>query len=161
MPFASLARIGRRLYDAPYILLSCTALLWASNIVLGRFVAGHIPPLTLACLRWFLATLIILPFAWRQIVADRRVIARNLPLLLVLGAAGIASFNAMSYYGLQYTLALNGLLVQSISPLLIALWSPRPVSRQALARPDHRHLHLAAGRAGHRQRRRSRYSAAL
>lgn len=123
MSFSPLARLGRRLYDAPYLLLSLTALFWSSNIVLGRYVAGHIPPVALACIRWTVATLIILPFAWRQLKADRRIILRNLPVLLLLGAAGIASYNAMSYYGLQFTQALNGLLVQSVSPLLIAVWS--------------------------------------
>jgi len=118
-----LARAGRRLFDAPYVLLSLTALLWAGNLVLGRYIAGHIPPVTLACVRWFGATLILLPFAWTQLVADWPIIRRNIPLLLLLSATGIASYNAMSYYGLQFTLALHGLLVQSISPLMIALWS--------------------------------------
>ncbi|WP_127089089.1 DMT family transporter [Aquabacter cavernae] len=123
MPPSLPARLGKRLYDAPYLLLSLTAFFWATNIVLGRHVAGSVPPITLACVRWALATLLILPFAWRQLRADWPIILRNLPLLTVLAAAGIASFNAMSYYGLQYTQALNGLLVQSSSPLLIALWS--------------------------------------
>lgn len=115
--------MGRRLYDAPYVLLSLTAFLWATNLVLGRHVAGHVPPITLACLRWTLASLMILPFSYRQVRADFPIIIRNLPLLLLLSACGIASYNAMTYYGLQFTQALNGLLVQSISPLLIALWS--------------------------------------
>lgn len=123
MPMSLPARLGKRLYDAPYVLLSLTAFFWSSNIVLGRYVAGSIPPITLACVRWALAAVVILPFAWRQLRADWPIILRNLPLLTVLAAAGIASYNAMSYYGLQYTQALNGLLVQSISPLLIALWS--------------------------------------
>lgn len=118
-----LQRAGRRLYDAPYLLLSLTAFLWATNLVLGRHVAGHVPPIALACLRWTLAALIILPFTWRQLLRDWPIIRRHLPLLVVLAASGISSYNAMSYYGLQFTQALNGLLVQSISPLLIALWS--------------------------------------
>ncbi|QTL02988.1 DMT family transporter [Aquabacter sp. L1I39] len=116
-------RILRRLTDAPYVLLSATAFLWAANMVLGRYVAGHIPPITLSTLRWSGATLILLPFAWRQLVADAPVIRRSLPALVMLAAAGIASYNALSYYGLQYTEALHGVLLQSVSPLLIAVWS--------------------------------------
>lgn len=118
-----LSRLFRRLFDAPYLLLSATAFLWAANMVLGRYVAGHIPPIALSTLRWTGATLILLPFAWRQLVADAPVIRRSLPTLILLSAAGIASYNALSYYGLQYTEALHGVLLQSISPLLIALWS--------------------------------------
>ena len=123
MPASLPARLARRLFDAPYVLLSTTAFLWAGNMVLGRYIAGHIPPITLSCVRWAGATLILLPFAWRQLVEDWPVIRRSLPLLLVLSAAGIASYNALSYYALQYTQALHGVLVQSVSPLLIALWS--------------------------------------
>lgn len=114
---------GRALYDAPYVLLTLTALLWAVNMVLGRFIAGHIPPVSLAFLRWVGATLVILPFAFGQIRRDLPLIRRHFWLLVVLAATGISSYNAMSYYGLQYTEAVNGLLVQSTSPLMVALWS--------------------------------------
>ncbi len=34
----------------PYLLLSLTSLFWAGNIVLARYVAGHVPPMTLSCI---------------------------------------------------------------------------------------------------------------
>ncbi|MCG5237013.1 DMT family transporter [Xanthobacter oligotrophicus] len=114
---------GFALYDAPYLLLTVTALLWAINIVLGRVVAGHVPPVTLAFVRWTGATLILLPFALGQVRRDLPLIRRHFWLLVLLAATGIACYNAMSYYGLQYTQALNGLLVQSTAPLLVALWT--------------------------------------
>lgn len=114
---------GFALFDAPYLLLTLTALLWAINIVLGRFVAGHVPPVTLAFVRWVGATLILLPFAWKQLTRDLPLIRRHFWLLVVLAGSGISCYNAMSYYGLQYTQALNGLLVQSVAPLLVALWT--------------------------------------
>jgi hypothetical protein len=40
------------LNNQPYLLLSLTSLFRAGNIVLGRYVAGHLPPITLACIRW-------------------------------------------------------------------------------------------------------------
>ncbi|MFS8036821.1 DMT family transporter [Xanthobacter sp. AM11] len=109
--------------DAPYLLLTLTALLWAINIVIGRYIAGHVPPVSLALVRWVGATLILLPFALKQIVRDLPIIRRHFWLLVLLAATGIASYNAMSYYGLQYTEAVNGLLVQSTAPLLVAVWS--------------------------------------
>ncbi|MFG1343780.1 DMT family transporter [Xanthobacter autotrophicus DSM 431] len=114
---------GFALFDAPYLLLTLTALLWAINIVLGRFIAGHVPPVSLAFVRWVGATLILLPFAWTQISRDLPLIRRHFWLLVLLAGTGIACYNAMSYYGLQYTQALNGLLVQSVAPLLVALWT--------------------------------------
>ncbi|BCJ89903.1 DMT transporter permease [Terrihabitans soli] len=108
--------------DRPYLLLTLTSLFWAINIVLGRFAAPDIPPLTLAFLRWFGATLVVLPFAWKALKADWPVIRSHLLLMTALSATGIAGYNALAYWGLGYTEALNALLVQSTGPLLIALW---------------------------------------
>src|SRR4029077_8987405 len=47
----------------------------------------------------------------------------NLPLMLLLSAVGFAFNNAISYWALQYTQALNALLIQSSGPLFVALWS--------------------------------------
>lgn len=123
MPVPKFAEPVRAIYNAPYVLLTLTALLWAINVVLGRYIAGYIPPITLAFVRWIGATVILTPFAWREIVRDLPTMRRNLPMLLLLAATGIASYNAMSYYGLQYTQAVNGLLVQSFAPLAVAFFS--------------------------------------
>lgn len=113
----------RRLNDAPYLLLSLTSLFWAGNIVLGRLAAGHVPPVGLAFLRWVMASTLLLPFAWPHIRREWPIIRRHLGLILVLSATGIAAFNTMMYWGLQYTPAINALLIQSTGPLLIAFWS--------------------------------------
>ncbi|NEN93957.1 MAG: EamA family transporter, partial [Okeania sp. SIO3H1] len=52
------------LFNRAPLLLALTALFWAINIVLGRFIADNIPPVTLAYMRWGGAVLILLPFAW-------------------------------------------------------------------------------------------------
>lgn len=113
----------RRLLDAPYLLLSLTSLFWAGNVVLGRHVAGHFPPVSLAWMRWVLAFLILSPFAWRAMKADWPIALRHLPILLVLSLTGITLFNTMAYHALETTSALNGLLIQSTGPLMIAFWS--------------------------------------
>jgi drug/metabolite transporter (DMT)-like permease len=43
--------------------------------------------------------------------------------MVVLSATGFAFNNALSYWALQYTQALNALLIQSSGPLFVALWS--------------------------------------
>jgi drug/metabolite transporter (DMT)-like permease len=125
MPAAGDPRSRARgwLLDQPYLLLSLTSLFWAGNTVLGRFIAGHIPPVTLAFIRWGGAFLILLPFAAPHLVRDWPTIRKHAGLLTVLALTGFSAFNAMAYYGLQYTTAINGLLLQSIGPLFVALWS--------------------------------------
>ena len=113
----------RWLSNQPYLLLSLTSLFWAGNIVLARFVAGHVPPLTLSCVRWLGTFLILAPFAWPHLKRDWPVLQAHLPMMVLLSAIGFAFNNAISYWALQYTQALNALLIQSSGPLFVALWS--------------------------------------
>jgi drug/metabolite transporter (DMT)-like permease len=107
----------------PYLLLTLTQLFWSGNIVLGRYVAGHVPPMTLSCIRWIGACLMLLPFAWPHFTKDWPALRRRLPLVLALSATGFALNNALSYWALQFTQALNALLLQSAGPLFVALWA--------------------------------------
>src|SRR5579872_1533935 len=113
----------RWLNHEPYLLLSLASLFWAANIVLARFVAGHVPPMTLSCVRWIGAFILLWPFAKEHLRRDWPTLRANLPLLLLLSATGFAYNNAASYLALQYTQALNALLIQSSGPLFIALWA--------------------------------------
>jgi len=114
---------GRWLAHQPYLLLSITALCWAGNAIVGRLAAGHIPPVTLSFLRWSLAFLIILPFAWKHLKRDWAAIRARLGTMIVLSVTGIGAFNTMQYWALEHTQALNTLLLQSAGPLFVAAWS--------------------------------------
>lgn len=113
----------RSFFSRPYLLLSLTSLFWAGNIVLGRFAAGHVPPAALSFIRWVGAFLILIAFAWPFLKRDWPTIRRHLPVMLVLTFAGITVYNVMAYWGLQYTQAINALLITSAHPLLVAGWS--------------------------------------
>ena len=109
--------------NQPYLLLSLTSLFWAGNLVLGRHVAGHVPPVTLACVRWIGAFFLLLPFAWPHLRRDWPTLRAHIPLLLVLAFTGFAANTVLAYWGLVYTQALNGLLIQSAGPLCVAVWT--------------------------------------
>ena len=114
---------GNWLANQPYLLLSITALCWAGNAIVGRLAAGHIPPVTLSFLRWSLAFLIVLPIAWNHLKRDWGAIRSRLGTMIVLSIAGIGVFNTLQYWALEYTQALNTLLLQSAGPLFVAVWS--------------------------------------
>jgi len=111
------------LFKAPYLLLTLTPLFWGGNFVLGRGVHEFFPPIALASIRWTLAFLIILPFAWPHLRRDWPVIRAQWPWLLLLGATGAGSFNTLTYIGLNHTPALNALIINSSGPVMIALAS--------------------------------------
>jgi drug/metabolite transporter (DMT)-like permease len=117
------AASGNWFINQPYLLLCITALCWAGNAIVGRLAAGHIPPVTLSFLRWTLAFLTILPFAWKHLVRDWSTIRSHLGIMVLLTIAGVSAFNTLQYWALEHTQALNTLLLQSAAPLFVAVWS--------------------------------------
>ena len=124
------------MWNSAWTLLVLANLFWAANIVLGRGLAGHVPPIALAYWRWTGAFLIAVGFAWPYLKQDAAILLRHWRMMLLLSATGIATYNTMSYIGLTSTTALNVLLLQSAGPLIIIVWAfalfgDRPTLRQS------------------------------
>ena len=117
-----LTRLGRAAYANAFLLLSLVSLFWAGNQIVGRAAAGEVPPILLGCLRWVLATLFILPLAWRSLKNDWPVVRANLGFLAFLGIVGGGAINTLSYIGLNYTTAMNALILNSSAPVFIVLF---------------------------------------
>lgn len=121
MTRSKLRGLADRALNNAFLLLSLMALFWAGNQVVGRAVAGHIPPIALSFLRWAAATLIILPFAWEHLKRDWPAIRPNWLFVTFLGVLGGGAFNTLQYMALNYTTVLNTLVLTSTGPILIAL----------------------------------------
>jgi drug/metabolite transporter (DMT)-like permease len=104
-----------------YLTLVLVMLLWSGNSIVARALHEAVPPFTLALLRWTGAAVLVLPMAWRLIIADGATIRRHWGVILLLGIVGVGSFNAFMYSGLQYTTAANSLLLQAAVPALVLL----------------------------------------
>jgi drug/metabolite transporter (DMT)-like permease len=127
----------RSLWHSAWGLLVAANLFWAGNIVLARGLAGQVPPVALAYWRWTGAFIIAVGFAWPRLKADLPQMLRHWKIMLVLSGSGIACYNTMSYIGLTSTSALNVLLLQSATPLIIIVWAymlfrETPTTRQTL-----------------------------
>jgi drug/metabolite transporter (DMT)-like permease len=112
-----------RFWHSAWTLLALTSLSWAGNFVVARAVAGQVPPVALAWWRWTGAFIVAFGFAWPHLKRDWPVLLRHAPIILALSATGIAAFNTLAYIGLQHTTAVNGLLLQSVMPIVILLWA--------------------------------------
>jgi drug/metabolite transporter (DMT)-like permease len=127
----------RLLWNSAWGLLVAANIFWAGNIVLARGLVGDVPPIALAYWRWTGAFCIAVGFAWPRLKTDLPVMIQHWKAMLVLAATGIASYNTMSYIGLTSTTALNVLLLQSATPLIIIVWAyalfhETPTPRQTL-----------------------------
>ncbi len=120
---ARLRRAAGLIFDRPYLLLTLTSLFWGGNIVLARFIAGQVPPVAISYIRWIIAFFILIPFAWSHVKRDWSTFRASLIVMIALSITGTAAPNMMAFIGLQYTQAINALLIQSSGPLLIAFWA--------------------------------------
>lgn len=103
---------------AAYLLLIVAMLSWSGNAVVGRALAGTVPPFGLSLMRWTIAFLAVLPFAAGEIVAKRAIIFHHRRYLLLIGLLGLTICNSLGYLGLQWTTALNAGLINSAGPML-------------------------------------------
>jgi drug/metabolite transporter (DMT)-like permease len=108
-----------RLFNNPYLLLAVAGLCWSGNHVIGRAIAGQVPPMSLSAVRWLLPMAVLWPFAKPRLEHDWPLIKANWRVLLFLGGTGGALFGALQYFALQHTTALNASVLNSLSPVLI------------------------------------------
>lgn len=104
-----------------YLLLSFTALCWGANAVFGRLAVGEVSPMALTLLRWVFALLLLLLVAGRQLRRDWPILRPRLGFLFVMGALGLAGFNAVYYLGAHSTTAVNIGIVQGSVPVFVLL----------------------------------------
>jgi len=90
-----------------------------ANVVAGKVLAQSLPVPVVIFLRCLLAMLLVLPFAWRDLrpLPSRRVMLN----LLMQGALGAVSYNTFLLAGLRRTGALEGGLVLSSIPVVVAI----------------------------------------
>jgi drug/metabolite transporter (DMT)-like permease len=106
-------------YASPYLLLTLTPLFWAGNWIVGRGLYTQIPPMAMTFYRWFFALLILAPFALPHVRREWPIVRRNIRTLLLLGLVGVGTHNALTYLGLNYTTAINGVMLNSFIPVMI------------------------------------------
>ena len=107
----------------PYLLLILTTLFWSGNFVLSRGMHADIPPLALSFWRWALAIAIMAAFSSRIFIDQRDIVYRERKFIIIQGLLGVTGFNSLIYLALQSTTAVNAVLINSCTPILIALCS--------------------------------------
>ena len=112
---------GHGWFNNAYLLLTLTALFWAGNATAGKLGAPLIEPGALTFTRWFLAVLILYPFARHQLRKDWPVLKVNLGKVFLLGGIGFTGFNLGLYAAVHDTTAINVTIEQSALPALVML----------------------------------------
>jgi len=100
-------------------MLVLTMAFWGGNAVAGKFAVGEVSPFVLTFLRWALAALVVIGFAWPHLQRDWPTIRAHLPYLGGMGAMGFAVFAGLLYLGLVTTTAINATIIQAAMPMFI------------------------------------------
>jgi drug/metabolite transporter (DMT)-like permease len=107
------------LYGQPYLLLFLTTLFWAGNAVAGKLAIGHVSPFLLTFLRWFIASIIVAPVAYKYLCKDWAIVRSKIIFLFALGSLGFSVFNNLLYNAVHSTTAINVAIIQAALPASI------------------------------------------
>jgi drug/metabolite transporter (DMT)-like permease len=113
------AAIARGLFGNAYLVLALASLCWSGNHIMGRAIAGQVPPIAIATLRWLLAAAVLWPFVRHQVARDWPLVRQKFGAMVFLALLGGALFGTLQFVGLQYTAALNVSVMNSLAPVLI------------------------------------------
>lgn len=109
-------RIGRALWQRPYLLLTFAVATWGGNAIAGRLAVGEVSPMAIVCVRWLVVVAVLLPFCLRIPAAEARLLAARWPYILAMGGLGFTTFNALFYWAAHYTSAVNMGVIQGVIP---------------------------------------------
>jgi drug/metabolite transporter (DMT)-like permease len=110
----------QRLSPAALFFLVIPPMLWAGNAVVGRMVGPLVPPMAFNLMRWSLAFVLLLPFAWR-VLQPGAPLWRQWRRFAVLGLLGTSGYNALNYLALHTSSAINVTLVGASTPVWMLL----------------------------------------
>ena len=107
------------------ILVTLSAIFWGTNFNIGKIVIEQISPMSVAAIRFSLASLFILPMilCLESNALIKETIKRNAWVYLFMGVIGVAGFNWLLFIGLKHTTAINGSLIMASNPLVTLLLS--------------------------------------
>lgn len=98
----------------PYIALATAAVIWGANTPIMKVTMLYVPVFSLAFLRFFIASLILLPFVYKQLHFQRK----DWFSLFLCSFLGITILITLYFFGLKLTSALNAGVIGGTMPIL-------------------------------------------
>jgi len=102
-----------------YLLLALAPLLWAGNWIVGRGMHETLPPIGLNFWRWVVALAVLAALTAPRLRAAWPAVRKDWHRIAVLAALSSALFHCLVYAGLRFTTAINAVLINSVTPVLV------------------------------------------
>ncbi len=103
-----------------YLLMVLVAFIWGGTFNAAGFALTEFHPLTIALLRFAIATIILLLIGHREIFSTP-VNKSDWLNFFLLGFTGIFAYNVFFLYAMKYTSAVNGSLITAVNPIVTAI----------------------------------------
>jgi len=120
-----------------YLFVLLSSLIYGGNVIAGRLIAGHVPPLTLSAIRVILGLIILLPLAWPQMKKAPKPNKMEWLQLVIISILGIVIPYIALLLGLQQTTGTNASVVFATLPavtntLIFLIYRLKPTKFQTL-----------------------------
>lgn len=103
----------------PYIALATAAVIWGANTPIMKVTMLYVPVFSLAFLRFFVASLILLPFIYKTLSYQRK----DLFSLFLAAFLGITVLITLYFLGLKMTTALNAGIIGGTMPIFALVFA--------------------------------------
>lgn len=107
-------------------------LIWSGNFIVARGVIKDIPPVTLAFFRWLTASIVLLPFAWKNFLPEFKIVRRHYLYFIVAAITGVSMFNTFVYIAGHTSTAINMVLIGTTSSPVMSIILARIFLRETV-----------------------------
>ncbi len=111
------------LFKSPYAALVLTMFFWAGTTIVVRYLRDDIPPMGLSFWRNTVAFLVLLPFTVAPLRREWCLVREHWKIFALLAFLLWVCGNSLLFLSLQYTIAINAAVINSIEPLFIVLFA--------------------------------------
>ena len=107
-------------YQLGALLAITASFIWSGNFIVSRYAIHLAGPISLTFLRWTVATITMLPFAYKNFKNEIHLFKQNKTYFFLMGLVGFAIYNTLIYTAGHYTTAINMALIGSIIHPIVA-----------------------------------------
>lgn len=111
-----------------YLLAFFTIMMWSLNLIYSSHLAGALTPVQISFYRWFIASIIMLPFFFNDLKSDWLAIKKYWPLILIMALSGISGINYFIYHAGYTASPTNMALISILGPIFLIILSAQAIS---------------------------------
>lgn len=106
-----------------YLMAITAIFFWSFNIIVASYFATALAPFEIAFGRWFVASLVLVPLAWRGLRDNFSLLLKNWELVISLALVGIVFDNTLIYYAGRTAPAIDMGLLDVTGPIFLVILS--------------------------------------